>query len=102
MAISQPVCGLASAAPCAPLRSSGSPSPGRSQLTTTSPMISAKVVTTSKYSNDLAPMRPTALRSPVWAMPTTMVENRSGTMRPLMSAMNARDMKRKVLYAVGY
>jgi hypothetical protein len=32
-------------------------------------------------------MRPTALRSPVCAMPTMIVETRIGTMIPLMSAM---------------
>jgi len=40
-------------------------------------------------------MRPTALRSPVCAMPTTIVLTSNGTISPLISAMNARERKRK-------
>lgn len=42
-------------------------------------------------------MRPTALMSPVCAMPTTMVESSKGTMSPLMSEMKAFEKKRKRL-----
>jgi hypothetical protein len=45
----------------------------------------------------LGPIRPTAFRSPVWAMPTMIVETRSGTIRPLISAMKAFDRKRNRL-----
>src|SRR6478736_9683918 len=46
-------------------------------------------------------MRPTAFMSPVCATPTTIVENSSGTMSPLMSAMNAREKNWKSWYANG-
>ena len=99
--MSQPLLGLASSRCVPPDRSSGSPSPGRSQLTTTSPMTSANVVTISKYSSALPPIRPTAFRSPVCAMPTTIVENSSGTISPLMSEMNAFEVNRNNWYARG-
>ncbi len=38
-------------------------------------------------------MRPMALMSPVWAMPTMMVESKRGTMSPLISEMKALDRK---------
>ena len=79
---------------CAP-RSSGNAAPGRSTFAITMPMTRAIVVTISKYSRALPPMRPTAFRSPVWAMPTMIVETSSGTIRPLISWMNAFERKRK-------
>jgi len=41
-------------------------------------MISARVVTISKYNNALAPTRPTFFRSPMPAKPTTTVEKMIG------------------------
>lgn len=55
---------------------------------TTSPTASATVVSTSKYTSALTPMRPTEASRPADAMPVTIVQNTTGPMSIRMSEMN--------------
>ena len=52
-----------------------------------SPIASAMVDTTSKYTSARKPMRPTCFISPMWAMPTTTVVNTIGAMSIFTSLM---------------
>ena len=54
------------------------PTPGRHRLITSSPVISASVVTISKYSSALTPIRPAWRMSFMLAMPCTTVQNTIG------------------------
>jgi len=63
------------------------PTPGFSVFTTTSPMISAIVLTTSKYKSALPPTRPTFFMSSMPAMPVTTVQKMIGAMIILISLM---------------
>ena len=65
------------------------PLPGLSAVTTTRPITSASVDTTSKYTSARRPMRPTSFTSPICAMPTTTVVNTIGAIIILISLMNA-------------
>ena len=59
-------------------------SPGRSTLTRIMPTNSDTSDAATNHTIALAPMRPTALVSPICATPTTRVENTSGAMIILM------------------
>ena len=64
------------------------PTPGSSRLTTTNAITSASgVVTISKYTRVLMPMRPRSLMSPIVAMPATTVVKITGAMIILISLM---------------
>ncbi len=65
------------------------PWPGWTTLTTIRPMTRASVVTTSKYSSAFSPTRPTSFMSPIFAMPTTTVQNTIGAIIILISLMKA-------------
>ena len=52
-------------------------------------MNSAKVETTSKYSSAFRPTRPTFFRSPIEAMPCTMVQKITGAIIILIKLMKA-------------
>src|SRR5574343_1443287 len=65
------------------------PTPGCQTLTTTKPMISAIVLTTSKYRTANPPFLPTFFISSMPAMPTTMVQKMIGAMIILISLMKA-------------
>ncbi|MNY57004.1 hypothetical protein D3C86_1931450 [compost metagenome] len=60
------------------------PTPGLNQLANTRPMTSANVVTTSKYSSDFQPMRPTCFRSEWPAIPVTSVAKSNGAITVLI------------------
>lgn len=64
------------------------PAPGRTRLTTSRPMPSAKVVTTSKYSSALPPTLPTFFRLPIEEMPVTTVRKTMGPITILTILMN--------------
>jgi hypothetical protein len=55
-------------------------SPGRRMLTRRRPSSSDTSDAEMNHSIALPPMRPTVLGSPIWATPTTSVENTSGAM----------------------
>src|SRR5205085_11137738 len=61
--------------------------PGFVKFTTASPITSAAVVTISKKTSALIPMRPTLRSAPAPAIPTTIVENTSGAMIDLIRLM---------------
>ena len=63
------------------------PAPGCNMLTTTNPMMSATVDTTSKYSKARPPVLPTFFMSSMPAIPTTTVQKMMGAMIILMSLM---------------
>ena len=63
------------------------PAPGRTTLTTTSPITSASVVTTSKYTSASPPALPTAFMSPTPATPATTVQKMIGAITILTSLM---------------
>ena len=68
------------------------PAPGFTRFTATRPTTSAKVVTTSKYKIERKASLPTRfMSSPCPAMPTTSVENRSGTISDLIIRRNTDD-----------
>ena len=67
--------------------SNPTPAPGCSTLTTTSPMVSAAVETTSKYTSARMPMRPTSFIAPMCAMPTTTVVKTIGAISIFTSLM---------------
>ncbi len=54
------------------------PRPGCTTVATISPSTSANVVTTSKYTSDLIPTRPSRRRSPTFAIPVTTVKKTIG------------------------
>ena len=64
------------------------PTPAWLMLMAIKPIASATVVTTSKYSKDFQPIRPTCFKSECPAMPTTKVPNKSGAIILLMSNKN--------------
>ena len=64
------------------------PTPGCITLTQTMPSSSEKSDAVTNHPSALAPMRPTALESPVPAMPATMVLKTSGAMIILISRRN--------------
>ncbi len=63
------------------------PAPGWITLTSTRPMISAKVLTTSKYSRARPPVLPTFFMSSMPAMPITTVQKMMGAIIILISLM---------------
>lgn len=63
------------------------PTPGFRILTTSSPTTRAMVDSSSKYSRALAPTLPTSLRSPIRAMPTTIVAKMTGASSILINLM---------------
>jgi hypothetical protein len=65
------------------------PAPGFSTLTSTSPMMSAAVVSTSKYTRALTASRPTRAVLPICAMPVTTVQKMSGAINTRIALMNA-------------
>ena len=65
------------------------PEPGWIRLTTSRPMSSATVDTTSKYSRARPPVLPTFFMSSMPAMPTTTVQKMMGAMIILISLMKA-------------
>ena len=65
------------------------PAPGRTRLPVIMPNTMAKVETARKYSNALPPTRPTALMSPMHAMPVMTTSRISGEITILISTMNA-------------
>ena len=67
---------------------SATPAPGRITFTITSPITRAMVVASSNHTIAFRPMRPTAFRSPVPAMPMTRVEKMSGARIILISRRN--------------
>ncbi len=68
------------------------PRPGLSTFTVTSPTTSASVVTISKYRMERNASLPTRfMSSPCPAMPTTSVENSSGTINDLIMRRNTVD-----------
>ncbi|MNT66834.1 hypothetical protein D3C72_2049290 [compost metagenome] len=58
-------------------------------MTIIRPIISAIVLTTSKYSSATAPVRPTAFMLSMPAIPVTTVQKITGAMIILMSLTNA-------------
>jgi hypothetical protein len=61
-----------------------SPTPGSSALTRIRPSPSETRLAQTNQPKALRPTRPSAVVSPIWAMPTTMVESTSGAMIILM------------------
>ena len=80
------------AASCSACAVGGSltPTPALLTLMAAKPMNSATVVTTSKYTSALIPIRPIFFRSAWPAMPTTSVPNSSGAMMVLIRRRKIR------------
>ena len=64
------------------------PLPGFITLATITPMISANVLTISKYNNAFPPTLPTFFISLIPAMPNTMVKNMMGAISIVIRLMN--------------
>ena len=65
------------------------PTPGWSRLTSTSPSDSEIRLAKMNQASARPPTRPSAVTSPMWAMPTTKVENTNGAMIILISRRNS-------------
>ena len=65
------------------------PAPGCTPQATSMPMMSARVVTTSKYKSAFQPTLPIFFRSPMLAMPCTIVQKMIGAMSIFTAFTNA-------------
>jgi hypothetical protein len=70
-------------------------SPGRSRLTITIPSVSDTSEADTNQPMALSPMRPIDSVSPMWAIPTTSIENTSGAMIILIRRRNSSVMIEK-------
>jgi hypothetical protein len=57
-----------------------SPTPGSKIVTSSRPRLNETTLAQRNQPTALAPTRPSAAESPIWAMPTTRVEKTSGAM----------------------
>ena len=78
------------------------PTPGRHRLITSSPTTSANVVTISKYSSALTPIRPAWRMSFMLAMPCTTVQNTIGAIVIRMILIKASPSGFRVSLSAGH
>ena len=64
--------------PSSPLGTSASPTPGCNRLTITSPSAIETKLNVTNHASDRPPIRPSAVLSPIEAMPVTIVASTSG------------------------